>query len=449
MEDHKFTALSKRNIAFMFSLIFLFECTFAFGYEWSQYKKYGGYPYAIYPLARGASYITPPDDRTPCQDCCAYNFMASSLLEKHGFYNPSGQASAWYTPGYPIVLAILYGIFGYAFLPVLIFNALCLTLAYYFLFRLAWRLFDFGCALMCLVLLVCNLRAGYHIAYVLTDSLFFLFCAGTLYLTYLIWIGERRGWSTFAALGAAFGYGSLVRPVMLPLILLLAVILLVRGVGWRKVLTCVACAGLVFGLWVGRNYHVFGRFVISTSSDYWLVEEDRDAYRTLSFWEPYKLITYTIPPRDRFGEKAISRGENDLLFMESTSYLFREDYSDWCRRNFRFYLWICAWRLKALLSPFTAVMSFRNKVFSTALWAVTMVPGLAAGLFLYKRGFYWVMILTASGLLALPVLWTVDTQLRYQIPAQLILTVPAAWLLQQSWRLGKAHPPGPAQHVPS
>jgi hypothetical protein len=448
MENNKFTVLSERSIVFLFSLIFLLECAFGIGYGCSQFKKYGS-PGAIYPFARGPSYITTPDGRGPCGDCSAYNFMASSLLEKHGFYNPSGQASAWVTPGYPIVLAILYGIFGYAFLPVLVFNALCVTLAHYFLFRLTWRLFDFGCALMSLALLVCNLRASYHIAYVLTDPLFLLFCAGTLYLAYLIWIGERRHWSTFAALGAAAGYGALVRPVMLPLILVLAAILLVRGVGWRKVLTCVTCAGLIFGLWVGRNYHVFGRFVISTASDYWLAEEDRDAYRTMSFWEPYKLLTRTIPPEVRFREKAISVGEKDLRFMESSSYLFREEYSDWSRRNFRFYLWICAWRLKALLLPYAALMSFRNKVFSTALWGLTMVPGLAAGLFLYKRGFYWVMVLTAFSLLALPVLWTVDTQLRYQIPAQLILTVPAAWLLQRWLRLGGGRTSDPGLRSPS
>jgi hypothetical protein len=194
---------------------------------------------------------------------------------------------------------------------------------------------------------------------------------------------------------------------------------------------------------------VFGRFVISTASDYWLAEEDRDAYRTMSFWEPYKLLTRTIPPEVRFREKAISVGEKDLRFMESSSYLFREEYSDWSRRNFRFYLWICAWRLKALLLPYAALMSFRNKVFSTALWGLTMVPGLAAGLFLYKRGFYWVMVLTAFSLLALPVLWTVDTQLRYQIPAQLILTVPAAWLLQRWLRLGGGRTSDPGLRSPS
>jgi membrane protein implicated in regulation of membrane protease activity len=94
-------------------------------------------------------------------------------------------------------------------------------------------------------------------------------------------------------------------------------------------------------------------------------------------------------------------------------------------------------------------MSFRNKVFSTALWGLTMVPGLAAGLFLYKRGFYWVMVLTAFSLLALPVLWTVDTQLRYQIPAQLILTVPAAWLLQRWLRLGGGRTSDPGLRSPS
>lgn len=421
-----------RSVFVIFLLVFAYELCFGFGYAVLRYSEidHGG----ISDLhARGKAYVAPLSSsglhyaESDYWDSSAYNYMAYSLIEKRGFFNPAGFASAWYTPGYPIILAILYGICGYWLVPVVCFNALCLALSFYFLFRLAREWLGMPAAWITLALSLVNLRASRTVPFVTTEPLFFFLVSAVAYLAYLLLTGRTRSWGVVLLLGAAAGYAVLVRPVMLPAIVPLAIVLMARRLAPGKICVFLAVVVLCFGGWLLRNQLVLGRPIISTNSDYYLVKEDRDAYRGLSFFDNYRVINKRGSRMTEFQEEARVLGEDDFQYMERSSWLFRRRFAEWCSQNFCFYIWLCAWRLKAILLPFTADMRFYNQLIATVLWLAAFLPGLLAAAVLYRKKYYWLLVSVAMGLLAMPVFFSVDPHLRYQMPTQLLLSVPAAY----------------------
>jgi 4-amino-4-deoxy-L-arabinose transferase-like glycosyltransferase len=417
----------------IFCLVFLFEAGFGLYYAQSEFSK-KGWTSAIDPFARGLTYIFPPGREYRFDDSYAYNRLAYSLLEKGGFYNPLGQVSAWVTPGYPLALAVVYGAFGYSFLAALLLNALCVTLAYYFLFRLSREQFGPSVAWIVLGLLALNLRISYHVGYAYSDLLFVCLLSVTVYLAHRVLSEPNLGWRWFFWLGVIAGYGTLVRPVMAPVLAVLVVVSLMQRVPWPKLLLACALAALVFCPWVIRNYIRFGRFVISTASEQSWAFVDYEAYRNFSFWDSYRVIHPAKMVPQRVVQKAQQLGETGTLSMERTSYLlertsylFREDFQQWRRQNLGLYLWVCAWRFKSMLMPYTADMSVRNQHISLAVWCLTFPPAVAAGFWLWRNKFYWITWALVGALSVLPALLGVDMYLRYQLPGQLLLSVPAGF----------------------
>jgi hypothetical protein len=93
----------------------------------------------------------------------------------------------------------------------------------------------------------------------------------------------------------------------------------------------------------------------------------------------------------------------------------------------RFYAWSVAWRFKALLMPYTAHSKITGKLINTVLWILVIPPAMLAVFFLYRERFYWVVLLIAGATFVLPAFYTVDVYLRYQMPAMLLLTLPASY----------------------
>lgn len=420
------TKPSRKLVLAVFTAIFVFEACFAWVYAQSKWPtlNHGGIPDM---RATGMNYIAAPGHEYDYFDCAGYNWMAYTLLEKGGFHNPSGFVSAWYTPGYPMALAILYGVFGYSYPPALLFNALCVTLAYYFLFRLGRDLFGSTVSWVVLLLLVCNLRVSYHAAFIFTDLLFFFLTALTLYLVYVIIIRKNQPFYLLALLGFVCGFAALVRPVMIPAGAALGIIFLVERVPLCKIGVFLAFVCMVFGSWLVRNYVQFGRLVVSTSSDWFFMAEDYDAYRSYSFFSTYRLVMKKQTPVEQMRDKGEALHEPDVRYMEDHSFLFRDQFDSWRKQNRSYYYWLIAWRFKALLMPYAADMSARDKVIAFVLWSLTFPPAALAGLFLRREKFYWIILLLALGMFVMPSLFTVDAHLRYQLPAQLYLTLPAGY----------------------
>ena len=135
---------------------------FGLFYSYSEYEnktlkgKYGGFN----PFAKGNEYIFQPGWENDFSDMNAYNKFAYSLIEFGEFRNAYGHPSAFITPGLPLVLALIYFVFGYGFIPVLIFNALCITFAYYFLFLISNYLFNRETGYLLLIFSLLNLKVA-------------------------------------------------------------------------------------------------------------------------------------------------------------------------------------------------------------------------------------------------------------------------------------------------
>jgi hypothetical protein len=166
---------TRAQLVVAFLVVFIFEVTVGFFLAWRAWHQH----HVLNPFSRGMAYVLPPS-ADPHFDPVMYNFMAYSLIEKGGFYNPCGEVSAWYTPGLPLALALLYKVFGYSLWPVLVFQALCVTFSFYILFRLCAGWFQYSVAWILLALLVVNIRFTLLIGWVLTEPLFLLIISALL-----------------------------------------------------------------------------------------------------------------------------------------------------------------------------------------------------------------------------------------------------------------------------
>jgi 4-amino-4-deoxy-L-arabinose transferase-like glycosyltransferase len=338
-----------------------------------------------------------------------------------------GELSAWVTPGLPIVLAGIYWMFGYTFIPVLIFNSLCVTLAYYLLFSLARLIFNTEVAFVVLALLWANIRVSYHIGNVLTEPLFFLLLSCMFFLSFKAIKDKRMATRWVIVLGLLSGYSFLVRPTVLPFVAGLCLLFLISGLSYRAVAMFLVISTLVVIPWLVRNYAVFGRFVISTNSVFAKIQGNHDGYNDVNILDTYKIVNVVPPYVTEIRMNAIRSGDRDTLFLETRMHELDDAFSRWKGEHFSLYVRLCVWRFKALLLPFTENMSTRNKTLSTIIWSFTFLPAFACVFLLRKRREYWTILGLALSFFLLPSLVVVDMYLRYQLPAQLLLTVLAGY----------------------
>jgi 4-amino-4-deoxy-L-arabinose transferase-like glycosyltransferase len=408
----------------VFVAIFVFEALLGFYLFWRAWDR--RLPGAENPFTRDAAYILPAEVDWHYEPV-RYNYMAYSLNEKGGFQNPAGQTSAFFTPGYPLVLALLYKLFGYSRWPVLFFQAFCLTATFYALWRLSAEIFNWQVAWLVLALLVINIRFTHTVGYVLTECLFFLLIA--LVLSGVVRAVRQRNYAYRLCvwLGLLAGCAALVRSVFLPSIVVIAVVFLVCRMPLLKVLVFVLVAAGLFSTWIVRNYIHFGRVVVATGNESYLAWEDFDAYRQCSFFDTYRVFRSNGIRSQQILEEAARQGETDTMYLEKSSYLCRQAFTQWCKDNFGFHLWLCAWRLKALLMPYSQHHKLPGKLINSALWSLTFLPAFLAAFLLYRQPSYWIIMLIAAGMFAMPVMLGVDMYLRYHLPVHLLLTIPAGY----------------------
>jgi len=98
----------------------------------------------------------------------------------------------------------------------------------------------------------------------------------------------------------------------------------------------------------------------------------------------------------------------------------------WKEVNFSLYARLCLWRLKSMFLATTEDMSGRNKMISTVLWFLIMVPSMIGLFWFYRDARVLIAWAIALPLSILPALVVLDSYLRYQLPVQLILTPVAA-----------------------
>jgi 4-amino-4-deoxy-L-arabinose transferase-like glycosyltransferase len=212
-------------------------------------------------------------------DPSLYDLYGVRIAQGHGYTLPIGP-TAYYPPGYPISLGILYWIMFHTPIPDhtpimiagsnLVYGVLTVLLV----FELARRLFDNRTGLVAALLVAVYPNLVFHTAVALTETLFILlFIALLLVLVSARWDGEGDGVSRgrLVAAGVLLGLSALVRPISFLLLPALVVVWLVAGWGWRRSLARAALLAVVaialIVPWTIRNAIVMNAFVpISTNA---------------------------------------------------------------------------------------------------------------------------------------------------------------------------------------
>lgn len=202
-----------------------------------------------------------------------YDMLALSIVEGDGYrFTPDTAPTLTREPGYPLLLAALFALFGYGLVAVKAANLLLSTLAAGLIARLARDLWPAARwpALIAPVLfllhpgiVIAELRGGVEISFI-----FLLLC----FLT-AIWRALRTGrLRDYALAGFVLGLTSLFRSTALLFpVFLLGYFLLFDSarpkllVAASRIGLVFACAALVLSPWIARNYALTGRFVPTAS----------------------------------------------------------------------------------------------------------------------------------------------------------------------------------------
>lgn len=223
-------------------------------------------------------------DYMPIKDGKVYDYLAMRIIAGgpydsgpvHNVQAHSGttpfQPSAYRTPGLPLVLALVYSIFGHDYVAARTLMAVLNSVAAPMLFTLGRDLFGSPAGLV----------AGLLWAF-WPMSIYFSYASDTLFaeplaiplMVFAVWTLVRgvrlraTGW--FAVSGLMVGLAALTRGYLLPAV----VVAVATGVAfaaarrspWRGVFALALGASCAVGPWLVRNYLVFDALVFSTNVD--------------------------------------------------------------------------------------------------------------------------------------------------------------------------------------
>lgn len=212
-------------------------------------------------LRLGYAAVAPPP---PVSDEIHYDVLARSLAAG-GAYVEDGVPTAYWPVGYPALIAAVYVVFGFHYLPIMIFQAALGAGTAVLTWRLAALLFKENSA-RAAGLIVAILPSQLAYAARLFPAVFFGFVAVAASLV-IIKYGR-----TVAAAGAGLltGAGALAAPLLLSMPVAFLLIDLFTGRGLKRALTRALLAAAVTAAlvapWTYRNWRVLGAVVpVSTN----------------------------------------------------------------------------------------------------------------------------------------------------------------------------------------
>ncbi|MCC7449038.1 MAG: glycosyltransferase family 39 protein [Anaerolineae bacterium] len=257
----------------------------------------------------------------------AYDTYARNLLATGVYGITPGKADASVPPLYSYVLAGVYAIFGRGYMQVGLFHILLDVLSILMLVEIGKRLFPNGQTVGLLTGLLYALYP-YLIFQNLTliDTPFFMFLLHAFVLL-MILLRDRvaldRGTWVIAGLGGVvLGASMLVRPIMPPLALLIAVWFLFKlnlAQTIVRLLPVALVGALILIPWILRNYGVYHAFVPMTTTsgaNFW---QGNSPYTVPYFRAGYD-VQWTSPPD--FNRTGLGEREADAhLFSLAFQYL--------------------------------------------------------------------------------------------------------------------------------
>ena len=196
-------------------------------------------------------------------DAVEYHAYARHLVETGRYTGPAGEL-ATRMPGYPLFLAALRLVYGGSVGCVVVAQCLIGALTCVLLYKLVVRLLPAPWPLLAGLFAACYLDLVAPCASLVSECLYgFFLIASAWALYHEDWTPLKRA----AAFGALSGALYLVRPEPLPYILATCILLprLFARFGRREAAAALTAFALIAGLWVGRNFAVFGRLLPASS----------------------------------------------------------------------------------------------------------------------------------------------------------------------------------------
>lgn len=211
-------------------------------------------------------------------DANFYQQAARGLLAGEGYRWYRAQPTAYLPPGYPVVLASVYAVFGENPFVGKLLNVVLATLTCFLVHRVAKHAYGEGVALPAAALFAVCPGDVFASALLLSEVVFGCALMGIL-LAFLRWSGEpgASGSWRWLLFGVLLGLASLVRGVAL-LLLTVFIVVWVLELGWRRPVfrrALLATLGLVLAIlpWVVRNAVTMGApILISADGAYVLFQ---------------------------------------------------------------------------------------------------------------------------------------------------------------------------------
>lgn len=206
----------------------------------------------------------------PWSDAAYYFERAAELAAGEGYHAPGGGPTAFWPPGWPMALSLVFRVFGPSVVVVGLFNLLFAVLGGLILLQLARRITGSELAArLTLLLIALYPNNAAYVPLALTEVFY------TTLLLAICWLlVEQRDWRWLAGAGLLLGLATLVKAqtlVVVPLVLGIAVLRAPRF--WAAIPATIA-KGLALGAlaavvvlpWSLRNQQVLGQFVFVSTN---------------------------------------------------------------------------------------------------------------------------------------------------------------------------------------
>jgi len=217
---------------------------------------------------------------TPDDDAYRYDFTARALADGLGYIHLNGEPTAFWPPGYPLLLAGAYTLFGHSAVVAQIMNALLGTATVGLVYLIGVRLFGRTPGLIAAALVAFWPSLVFYTAVTLSEVAFTFFALlGVLLLIEEAQRAKGRGRSLRWLLPAGFvlGFASLIRGQALLLPLVLVPFWLASGIDRRGIAHGIVALGLGMGIvvapWSVRNaIELHEPVLIATNAgiDFWI-----------------------------------------------------------------------------------------------------------------------------------------------------------------------------------
>jgi 4-amino-4-deoxy-L-arabinose transferase-like glycosyltransferase len=220
---------------------------------------------------------------TPDDDAYRYDYIARALLRGEGFVHLDGRATAFWPPGYPLLMAGVYAVLGDAARNALLLNAFLGTGTVLLVYLIGRQAFGRTAGLAGAAITACFPSLIFFAGVTLSETAFtfFMLLGVHLVLREAAAQRQRRNLALLLPAGLALGFAALIRGQALLLPLVLVPFWWRSGLGWPAVgdrlVAVMLGVALFVAPWTVRNaIEMHSPVLISTNAgvDFWIGHHD-------------------------------------------------------------------------------------------------------------------------------------------------------------------------------